>query len=155
MIDNKQCSPLLKVACIRVQLAAIQEGSLVSCMDGAGSWFSVVAAHLCGLLICHTCTTLPHQSHQSHQSQRGNQESNAHACDPGQLFFARLVLALSAIPFVSFCVPVYCTLFQFFLLCRSLFCVSTVSAFVSTLRTLKLFFLPASCAAIGSQTPNS
>ena len=38
-----------------------QEASLVPPIDGAGSQFSVVGAHLCRFLACHTCTTLPHQ----------------------------------------------------------------------------------------------
>ena len=46
-------------------LLCIQEASLVAPIGDAGSWFSVVAAHLCRFLICHTCTTLPHQPHQS------------------------------------------------------------------------------------------
>ena len=46
-------------------LVCNQEASLVPPVDGAGSWVSVVAAHLCRLLISHTCTRLPDQPHQS------------------------------------------------------------------------------------------
>ena len=48
-----------------LDLLCILEPSLAPPIDGAVSWISVVATHLWGFPIYHTCTTLPHRPHQS------------------------------------------------------------------------------------------
>lgn len=49
-----------------------QKASLVSKVDGAGSWVSVMAAHLHGVP---DLPHLQHVSHQPHQALVGNQDS--------------------------------------------------------------------------------
>ena len=109
-------------------------------------WVSVVAAHLCGFLICHTCTTLPHQPHQSLCS---NQD---HGCLLLVLApFHSVLLRLLLFNFVDFCLlysayfsSVCCNVFSVFL-DRVCFSAHGVD--------IKAAFSPASCVAIGTWTP--
>ena len=116
----------------------IQEAFLVPPVDGAGSWLSVVAAHLCrvpGLPHLHQVADQPHQSLVGNQDSESKLQSMKDRLTEHSLFFLR-VLSLPG----SFFVYLWVFQFPFGSVC--------FSAHLVDVRAV--FFLPASCAAIGS-----
>ena len=131
----------------------IQEASLVPPVDGAGSWFSVVTAHLCRIP---DPPHLHHVAHQPHQFLGGNQDSYL-SCRlwklGGSECYGSILIFLALVHAVLLRLPLFN--FEYFpLQCAAGFSVfSDRVRFSAHLLDIKAFFYLASCVTFGSWSP--